>query len=168
MMSGSDRLGAGSRFMLLAVVPEPLREIVEGCEEKAGRGGVVTEGAGLLGWTTVLATGARGTGAGATVRVVGAKREALPPPPLWTCGRFPEAEVVPVEGENCGRKTESVRLSGSSCSRRPPLGAGALTGLMVTLWTSLRVAVAMREGGIPWLMTRWLPWKMDVEGDVPR
>jgi len=48
-MISSDPLGGTSLLTLLAVVSEPVREIVEGCEEKVGRDGCVTEGVGALG-----------------------------------------------------------------------------------------------------------------------
>ena len=99
---------------------------------------------------------ARGNGSRVAPCVVDAAAGLLPPVRSSDLDRPPDAGCAPPGGENCGRKTDIVRLLPSNRSLRAPCLAVVLTSWMATGWIAVWVAAATRPTGIPWLMTRWL------------
>lgn len=130
----------------------------------AGRWGVLRDEAEAFGRAIIALPAAWGLGAGAPCCAVNVAAGAPPPPRASDCGRPRDPGLVPAEDGNCGRKTDSVRPLPSNRSPRMPRSAARFTGWMATWRTSVCVACAIREGGIPWLMTRLPLLMMLVDG----
>ena len=99
--------------------------------------------------TGVLGAGAE-TGAGAGV----------------TCGRPREGDWVEVVRVKFGRNVDTLPFLLSNRSRRPLNAFGLVPSRTLTWWMGVRLALATRETGTPWLMTRFPEAVMAAEGVV--
>ena len=125
-------LGAKSLLTVSIVRAEPVVVVAAPIAPVVGRSALVTECPVVFGWAAVVPPPARGNGSRFVPGVVDAAVGMLPPL-RSDLDRALDGGCVPVGGENCGRKTDSVRLLPSNCSPRAPCLAVEFASRMATL-----------------------------------